>query len=111
MGTSDEQLRFAPAVALSRYLEHDGCINDDACGGVAGAYLAMLAEAGVCASEDDPIILAVIDDDEGPRASILDGNHRLLLALAEDPTAIVPYLIDREGDSSHPGFPYDGALD
>jgi hypothetical protein len=100
-------VRYTPARALAPYLEHQGDINP-------AGYLEAMLEAGIGPTADEPLVLAVRADEHGDRgqvASVVDGNHRLLVALAFDPGAEVPYVIARElEDLSHPGFPYAGEL-
>jgi hypothetical protein len=103
--TDDElaDVRHAPAEQLAPYLEHAGDINPE------GHFEAML-EDGIEATDEDPLVLYVSDEWGELRASVWDGNHRLLVTLERNPKAAVPYVISRSVDSSHPGFPYDGAL-
>lgn len=104
-------VRWAPARDLAAYLEHDGDINDEEYGGRPGAHLDVLAEAGAGFDVDEPLLLAVTVRPDGRAvASVLDGNHRLLLTLADDPDALVPYRVVDGAGSRHPGFDYDGSL-
>lgn len=92
---------------LEAYLEHDGSINDEEYG-YDGAYLDILSESQACLTERSPVLLSV--DAENKKASVSDGNHRLILALEdakEGHEVQVPVRVTAE-PSLHPGFDYAG---
>ena len=92
-----------------RYLEHDGTVNDEEYGRP-GGHLDALAAAGAQLSNARPVVLSV--NAATRRASISDGNHRLILALEQARAGhhvLVPVLVSAE-PSTHPGFAYDGTL-
>lgn len=106
----DTAVQWRPARDLAPWLEHDGTINDEEYA-TPGGHLAMLADAGAHLSADDPLVINVTTWDDGQRASVHDGNHRLILILADDPDQMVPYVIERDLESTFPGHPYHGELD
>lgn len=96
------QLKQTNPKNLKPYLEHKGDINGP-------GYLRAYMEYGIDFDEDGPIELGVFNDEDGQlRASIYDGNHRLLIAI-KGKYPEVPYIV-KWVDSLHPGFPYDQSL-
>lgn len=91
-----EAIGYAHARVLRRYLEHMGDVNGS-------EYLRAMRDAGVEFSEDRPLVLGVYD---GTRASVAEGNHRLLLSRRDK---LVPYVV-REGDDPGVSLEYDGSL-
>lgn len=97
--------RLIDVTDLIAFLEHDGTINDEE--GI--HYLQQMADAGVCATFDDPVVLGLTNEQDQLLASIYDGNHRLILAHEFYHDSKVPVSIQWV-ESSFPGVPYDGRL-